>query len=95
MADIERMTVTLTAEQVIAVKEAVNSGAYASSSEIVREALRDWMHKQQLRQGELATLRRDIQAGLDDIKAGRVHDFDVDEIVKEGKRRFADRSRSA
>ena len=43
----------------------------------------------------LDRLRADIQAGLDDIDAGRVHDFDIDQIVKEGKRRLADRSPSA
>ena len=60
MADIERMTVTLTAEQVVAVKEAVESGAYASSSEIVREALRDWMYRQAGNQGD--SQKRDSHA---------------------------------
>ena len=45
MSTIERITVTLTAEMAKAVRGAVQAGEYASSSEIFREALRDWRHK--------------------------------------------------
>ena len=41
---IERMTVTVTPEIAVAMQAALAEGAYASSSEIVREALRDWQH---------------------------------------------------
>ena len=45
MSDIERMTVTLTAEIARAVRAAVKAGDYASSSEVVRDALRGWRTK--------------------------------------------------
>ncbi len=44
MSNIERLTITLTAEMAEAVRTAVQAGEYASSSEIIREALRDWRH---------------------------------------------------
>ena len=44
MSTIERITITLTAEMAQAVRGAVQAGEYASSSEIIREALRDWRH---------------------------------------------------
>jgi len=72
MAEIERMTIALTAEMAKTVRAAVESGDYASSSEIVREALRDWSDKRMLRQRDLDALRASIQEGLDDIAAGRV-----------------------
>ncbi len=88
MSDIERITVTVTAEMARDVRGAVNAGDYASSSEIIREALRDWRHKRTLRAQQLAELRADIAEGLDDIAAGRVRDFDVDRIVEKGKERL-------
>ena len=51
MADIERLTITLPADMARLVKGAVDEGDYASSSEVIREALRDWKMKRQLRLG--------------------------------------------
>ena len=72
MSTVERMTITLTAEMAQLVKGAVSGGEYASSSEIVREALRDWRHKKELQAQALQALRADVGAGLDDVAAGRV-----------------------
>jgi antitoxin ParD1/3/4 len=66
------------------VRGAVEAGEYASSSEIVREALRYWRHKRALQERELADLRAKVQGGLDDIAAGRVGDFDAERIVAKG-----------
>ena len=60
MADIERLTITLPAEMAELVKGAVNDGDYASSSEVIREALRDWKMKRELRLGQLAELKAEI-----------------------------------
>jgi len=61
----------LTPEIAEAVRTAVAAGEYASSSEVVREALRDWRHKRALQRHELAELRAQIQRGIDDLDAGR------------------------
>lgn len=71
MAEIERMTIALTAEMAKTVRAAVERGDYASSSEIVREALRDWSDKRMLRQRDLDALKASIQEARDDIAAGR------------------------
>lgn len=89
MSDIKRMTITLTAEMAQAVKGAVAAGAYASSSEIVREALRDWDYKRKQQAIELEALRADVQAGMTDIEAGRVHDFNTGRIVQKGRQRLS------
>lgn len=94
MSDIERITITLTAEMAQAVRGAVQAGEYASSSEIIREALRDWRFKRQLQQQQLEGLRTDIQAGLDDIEAGRVEAFDSERIIQKGRERLAKRAPS-
>ncbi len=60
MATIERMTITLPAEMAESVRGAVDCGDYASASEVVREALRDWKTKRALQLQELAGLKADI-----------------------------------
>ncbi len=94
MAEIERMTITMPAEMAALVKSAVEAGDYASTSEVVRAALRDWKTKRALQIEELAALKADIEAGLADVAAGRVKDFDTDKIIARGRKLLADRSPS-
>jgi antitoxin ParD1/3/4 len=95
MSNIERLTITLTTEQAHAVRGVVAAGVYASSSEVIREALRDWQHKRQIQERQSAELRADVQKGIDDIAAGRVQDFDAERIIERGRKKLADRSPSA
>lgn len=95
MAEIERLTITLPADMAAIVKTAVEGGEYASSSEVVREALRDWKLKHALQFQELASLRADIDRGLTDLAEGRVQDFDAARIIERGRKLLAGRSRSA
>lgn len=95
MAGIERMTVTLPTDMAAVVKGAVDDGDYASSSEVIREALRDWKLKRELRLRKLAELKVEIDRGLADVARGRVAKFDVERIIKRGRKLLADRSPSA
>jgi len=95
MAEIERMTIALPADMAALVKSAVKGGDYASTSEVVREALRDWKTKRALQLQELAALKAEIDKGLADVAEGRVKDFDPDRIIERGRRLLATRSRSA
>lgn len=94
MAEIERLTITLPAAMAAAVKGAVAGGDYASSSEVIREALRDWAVKRTLQRQEFASLKADIDRGMADLAEGRLTDFDADRIAERGKALSA-RSRSA
>jgi len=91
MAAIERMTITLPSDMAAVVKGAVEGGDYASSSEIVREALRDWKMKRVLQLQELASLKADIDRGLNDVAEGRVQDFDSTRIIERGRKLLAGR----
>lgn len=95
MPGIERLTVTMSPELAAVVKQAVETGDYASTSEVIRAALRDWKLKRALQIEELAALKADINKGLADLAAGRVKDFDADAIIARGRRLLADRSPSA
>jgi antitoxin ParD1/3/4 len=91
MAEIERMTITLPSDMAAIVKAAVEGGDYASSSEVVREALRDWKMKRALRMQELTSLQADIDRGLADLVEGRVQDFDSARIIERGRTLLAGR----
>jgi len=82
------MTITLTAEMAQEVRMAVQAGEYASGSEIIREALRDWGYKRALREQELEELRVKVQEGLSDIRARRVHNFDPERIIRKGEQQL-------
>lgn len=64
MPNVEKVSIALTPEMAAVVRQAVESGDYASNSEIVREALRDWKLKRALQQQEVEELRRLWQEGL-------------------------------
>lgn len=63
MSKLERITVTMPAEMAAKLRAAVDAGAYATSSEIVREAVRAWVDKEERRQAELAHIRALIAEG--------------------------------
>ncbi|MGB8842795.1 MAG: type II toxin-antitoxin system ParD family antitoxin [Aliidongia sp.] len=58
MPDIQKVSVALTGEQLTALRAAVESGEYATTSEIVREAVRDWQLKHALRQEDIRRLQQ-------------------------------------
>ncbi len=64
MAKLERITVTMPEEMAAKMRAAVESGEYATTSEIVREALRDWEEYQERRRAKLERLRAEIAKGM-------------------------------
>lgn len=58
MPEVQKLSIALTAEQVAALKAAVDAGEYATTSEIVREAIRDWQFKRATREEDLKRLRQ-------------------------------------
>ena len=89
MSNIERLTITIPTDMAAVVKAAVEGGDYASTSEVVREALREWKLRRVVQEQELAALKADIDKGLADVAAGRVHDFDTARIVERGRKLLA------
>jgi antitoxin ParD1/3/4 len=78
MVEMERSTITLPAEVASLVMGAVDGGDFASSSEVIREAPRDWKLKRELQLHEIAALRAEIVRVLADVGAGRLVDFSAD-----------------
>lgn len=62
----EKLSITLPKDMVSAIKERVASGSYASTSEVLREAMRNWMQQEEEREERLAAVRARIQQSVED-----------------------------
>ncbi len=78
------MSVALTPELLAVVREAVESGEYASSSEVMREALREWKRRRALERKDIEELRRLWEEGL---ASGPGRHADMAAIKAEARRR--------
>ena len=87
MPNVEKISIALPREMTTDLKKAVASGSYASASEVVREALRDWKEKQNQKMVAIQELRRLWKEGIDsgpgqyssmdEIKAAARSDFEL------------------
>jgi antitoxin ParD1/3/4 len=84
MSTIEKISIALPPEMVSLVRQAVETGEYASSSEVVRDALRDWSHKRTLRQQGIDELRRVWQQAMEDSSPG----IPADEVLDRLERKY-------
>ena len=82
MSSIGKISIALPPEMVSLVRQAVETGEYASSSEVVREALRDWSHKRTLRQQGIEELRRVWQQAMEDKSPGIPADEALDRLER-------------
>ena len=85
MANIEKVSVALTSEQLASLKAAVDAGEYATTSEIVREAVRDWQLKRELRQEDINRLRQLWDVGK---ASGTVGQIDMKTLRGEAQTRL-------
>jgi antitoxin ParD1/3/4 len=85
VADIQKVSVALTGGQLAALKAAVEAGEYATTSEIVREAVRDWQFKHELRQEEVKRLRKLWDEGK---ASGPAEPFDVERTLAAARARL-------
>jgi antitoxin ParD1/3/4 len=86
MSDIQKISIALTCEQVNALKAAVDAGEYATTSEIVREAIRDWQARRELRQDDIRRLRELWAEGK---ASGAAVPADFDRVKRQGRKRAA------
>jgi antitoxin ParD1/3/4 len=82
MAAAEKISIALPPEMVSMVRDAVATGEYASSSEVIRDALRDWTHKRTLRQQGVAELRELWQEALHNKTPGVTADDVLDRLER-------------
>jgi len=85
MSHVEKISITLTPDLALVVQQAIESGGYASTSEVIREALRDWKTKRLLREQQIEEVRALWREG---INSGAGRFGDVKSIIREAQRRF-------
>jgi antitoxin ParD1/3/4 len=88
------MNVLLTPELDNFVAEKVQSGLYASASEVIGEALRLLKEREELRRVRLNELKREIAIGVRQLEDGQGIIFEsaadlIDQVKAEGRRRSA------
>jgi antitoxin ParD1/3/4 len=89
MANVEKTSVALPADMAALVRSAVETGDYASSSEVIREALREWKARRAARSDEISEIRRLWDEG---IRSGPSKNLAAAAIKKRGRQRLqADR----
>ena len=84
MPTIEKISIALPLEMVTIVRGAVEAGEYASTSEVVRDALRDWTLKRTLRQQGIEELRHMWQQALEDKTPG----VPIDDVLERLERKY-------
>ncbi|HEY2136977.1 MAG TPA: type II toxin-antitoxin system ParD family antitoxin [Xanthobacteraceae bacterium] len=89
MAEIERLTIALPEPMAERVRAAVEAGEYASTSEVLRDALRLWEARRELRARDAELLRQRWDTGKASGLAGEV---DVPRLVAEEKAKKTKRS---
>jgi antitoxin ParD1/3/4 len=85
MPEVHKVTVALTGEQVAALKAAVETGEYATTSEIVRDALRDWQRKRELHGQDVEQLRKLWAQGK---RSGPALPADLAKVREQARRRL-------
>lgn len=80
------MTISLSPQQASRIELAVKSGAYASNSEVLRDALRLWEQREELRMLELARLKSAYAEGM---ASGPAREASIADLLQDfaGKRR--------
>jgi antitoxin ParD1/3/4 len=84
MSTAEKISIALPPEMVNVVRAVVTTGEYASSSEVIRDALRDWIYKHSLREQGIAELRNVWQKALKNKTDG----VSADEVLNRLERKY-------
>lgn len=74
------------------VRAAIEAGEYATPTEVIREAMRDWQAKREARQDESRRLRQKWDEGKASGDGGQV---DFDALRREARSRLKDKSVAA
>lgn len=93
----EKISITLTSEQLRAVRESVALGEYASTSEVLRDAVRLWQRQREEHAERLNAIRARIRHSLDDPRPSLTLDqvdAHLEELFSEAEKSVKDAGRA-
>lgn len=86
MAAVEKISVALTPELTADIRQAIATGEYASTSEVIRDALRAW---KRVRQGQAVALEELRRLWREGVESGESAPLDAEDIKRRGHERLA------
>ena len=92
MSQVEKLSIALTTQQADLLREAVDSGEYATASEVVRDAMRVWQEKWEARQADIRRLRELWDEGK---ASGPGKPIDFNELRREARLKLEEARRNA
>ena len=66
MQSAEKISITMTPEMLRVIRESVDAGEYASTSEVIRDAMRVWLRQRQEHAETIKSIKARIRRSLDD-----------------------------
>jgi antitoxin ParD1/3/4 len=92
MAGVEKLSIALTPEFAADIRRAVATGEYASTSEVIRDALRAW---KQVREGRAVVIEELRRLWREGVQSGESAPLDAQDIKLRGRERLAMRERAS
>ena len=86
MTAVKKLSIALTPELAVDIRRAISAGDYASTSEVIRDALRAWKQQRQGRAIAVQELRRLWREGVD---SGDSAPLNARDIKARGRARLA------
>jgi antitoxin ParD1/3/4 len=86
MQPIERLSITLPAEMARMIRARVEDGAYATTSEVIRDALRLWQEREELHRMRGERARAVLREAVDDPRPSVA----FEEVIREPESRAAE-----
>lgn len=65
MSEMQKLSITLTKQQAEMVRASIESGRFASTSEVIRDALRAWEREEEEHRERIARIKEKIQRTLE------------------------------
>ncbi len=77
MANVEKLSIALSSDMVRSIKDAVDSGDYATTSEVIRDAVRLWRFRRiTVDPSDTKTIKKLVAEGIASANRGRVKPAD-------------------
>ena len=86
MATVEKLSIALTPEFAADIRRAIATGEFASTSEVIRDALRAW---KRVRRGQMIAIKELRHLWREGVDSGVGKPLDAADIKRRGRKRLA------